>query len=90
MKNAIAAFALVLTLFVSPAFATQATAPADTPSGASVFLLWLPMLGLIVVWYVFMVWMKKGSGGVYDRQVKLAEENNALLKEILEVLKRKA
>ncbi len=87
MKNAIAAFALVLALFVSPAFAAQATAPADTASGSSLFMSFLPILGLLVVWCVVMVWMKKGSAGRY---AKLAEENNALLKEILEIVKRKA
>lgn len=50
---------------------------------------WLPMLGILVAWFIFMTWMKKGSGGIYDKQVKLAEENNALLKEILQTLKQK-
>lgn len=89
MKNAIAPIAIIFALLVQHVFAAQGAVPTDVPSGSEVFMAWLPMLGILVAWFIFMTWMKKGSGGIYDKQVKLAEENNALLKEILQTLKQK-
>lgn len=95
MKNAVASFVFVallsLGVIVVPAFAEQANTAASSSevSGLAVFLSWVPLLVLIASWFAYAAMMKRTQSRFYDRYSKIAEEQNALLKEILAELKRK-
>ena len=51
---------------------------------------WIPMIVLIGVWVYFVRFAKGRQSKLQDKYTKLAEDNHALLSEILEVLKRKS
>ncbi|TAL27092.1 MAG: hypothetical protein EPN97_18210 [Alphaproteobacteria bacterium] len=61
----------------------------EGPTFLSVLISWFPMLLLIGVWVYFITAMKRAAGKYPNPQI-VAAENNTLLKEILEVLKRKS
>ena len=62
----------------------------DMSTLVSTLVSWAPMLLLIGVWVVFARRMGGKQSTVQSRYTQLAEDNHALLKEILEVLKRKS